>query len=223
MSDDNDGVYRTNICLIFNPRVVVRHFGLLDWVSDFFIDMENKVTGTGINPRVSYTAGGKFARNGSAMTIVTLKSILDRCASNEFKNREKGASGCILPYISTKLGERPFVHEGVVILDLDRFNKEPGLRGKENLIYDKFEEITSKYMCNILAMNFSYSHNLHIFVYDRNVVDAESYNKMQLIYTTYFAWVVKKILDIDFRDYKDALDDHQKAHQKLFVNYSPYK
>ena len=66
----------------------------------FFIDMENKVTTTGINPRVSYTAGGKFARNGSAMTIVTLKSILDRCASNEFKNREKGASGCILPYVS---------------------------------------------------------------------------------------------------------------------------
>ena len=56
------------------------------------------MTTTGINPRVSYTAGGKFARNGSAMTIVTLKSILDRCASNEFKNREKGASGCILPY-----------------------------------------------------------------------------------------------------------------------------
>ena len=189
----------------------------------FFIDMENKVTTTGINPRVSYTAGGKFARNGSAMTIVTLKSILDRCASNEFKNREKGASGCILPYVSTKLGERPFVHEGVVILDLDRFNKEPGLRGKENLIYDKFDEIASEYMPNIIAMNFSYSHNLHIFVYDRNVVDAESYNKMQLIYTTYFAWVVKKILDIDFRDYKDALDDHQKAHQKLFVNYSPYK
>ena len=138
MSDDNDGVYRTNICLIFNPRVVVRHFGLLDWVSDFFIDMESKVTTTGINPRVSYTAGGKFARNGSVMTIVTLKSILKRCASNEFKNREKGASGCILPYVSTKLGERPFVHEGVVILDLDRFNKEPGLQGKENLIYDKF-------------------------------------------------------------------------------------
>ena len=58
----------------------------------FFIDMENKVTTTGINPRVSYTAGGKFARNGSAMTIVTLKSILDRCASNEFKNSPKSAA-----------------------------------------------------------------------------------------------------------------------------------
>ena len=37
MSDDNDGVYRTNIYLIFNPRVVVRHLGLLDWVSDFLL------------------------------------------------------------------------------------------------------------------------------------------------------------------------------------------
>ena len=44
--------------------------------------MENKVTTTGINPRVSYTTGGKFARNGSTMTIVTLKSILERCASD---------------------------------------------------------------------------------------------------------------------------------------------
>ena len=180
------------------------------------------MTTTGINPRVSYTAGGKFARNGSVMTIVTLKSILKRCASNEFKNKEKGASGCILPYVSTKLGERPFVHEGVVILDLDRFNKEPGLKGKENLIYDKFDEIAG-IMPNILAMNFSYSHNLHVFVYDRDVVDAQSYNKMQLIYTVLFARVVREVVGIDLRDYKDALDDHQKAHQKLFVNHSPYK
>ena len=184
--------------------------------------MENKVTTTGINPRVSYTNEGKYARNGSAMTIVTLKSILNRCASNEFKGREKGRSGCILPYVSTKFGERPFVHEGVVILDLDKFNKEPGLKGKEDLIYEKFDEIAA-IMPNILAMNYSYSHNLHIFVYDRNVVDAQSYNKMQPIYTALFAKVVRSILNIDFREYKDALDDHQKAYQKLFVNYSPYK
>ena len=189
----------------------------------FFFNMESKVTTTGINPRVSYSPQGKYARNGSAMEIVTLRSILDRCASGEFENKGKGASGSILPYVSTEFGKRPFVHEGVVILDLDKFNKEPGLIGKENKIYEMFDEIAGKYMCNLLAMNFSYSHNLHIFVYDRNVVDAESYNRMQMIYTVYFAYVVKKILGIDLRDYEDALDDHQKAHQKLFVNHSPYK
>ena len=45
----------------------------------------------------------------------------------------------------------------------DRFNKEPRLRGIENLIYDKFDEIASKYMPNIIAMNFSYSHMLFIY------------------------------------------------------------
>lgn len=189
----------------------------------FFYNMGNKVTTTGINPRVSYSTQGKYARNGSAMEIVPLRSILDRCASGEFENKEKGASGSILPYVSTEFGKRPFVHEGVVILDLDKFNKEPELKGKENKIYEMFDEIAGKYMCNLIAMNFSYSHNLHIFVYDRNVVDAESYNRMQMIYTVYFARVVKLLLEIDLRNYKDALDDHQKAHQKLFVNHSPYK
>lgn len=176
-----------------------------------------------INPRISFSSIGKYAKNGSEMSITTLKAVLDRCASDEFKGKAKGSSGCILPYVSEKFGDRPFVHEGVVILDLDRFNKEPKLMGKENLIYEKFDEIASKYMPNLLAMNFSYSHNLHVFIYDRNVVDETSYNKWSAIYMAIFAKIVNKLIDIDLRHYEGALDDHQKAYQKLFINHSPYK
>ena len=183
--------------------------------------MEN-ITGS-INPRVSYSSIGKYAKNGSKMSITTLKDVLERCASDEFKGKPKGSSGCILPYVSEKLGDRPFVHEGVVILDLDRFNKEPALMGKEDLIYEKFEEIAGKYMPNLLAMNFSYSHNLHVFVYDSNVADETSYNKWSAIYMAVFARIVNKVIGIDLRQYEGALDDHQKAYQKLFINHSPYK
>lgn len=176
-----------------------------------------------INPRISYSSVGKFAKNGSQMIITTLKAVLDRCASDDFKGSTKGSSGCILPYVSEKLGDRPFKHEGIVILDLDRFNKEPSLCGKENLIYDKFDEIAGKHMPNLLAMNFSYSHNLHVFVYDRNVVDEQSYNRMASIYTALFAKIIKNVAGIDLREYEGSLDDHQKAYQKLFINHSPYK
>lgn len=182
--------------------------------------MENIVSE--INPRISYSSIGKFAKNGSNMSITTLKDVLNRCASDEFKGKQKGSSGCILPYVSKKLGDRPFVHEGVVILDLDKFNKEPALLGKENLIYEKFEEI-AMYMPNLLAINFSYSHNLHVFVYDQNVVDESSYNKWSAIYMAVFARVINKLFNIDLRQYEGALDDHQKAYQKLFINYSPFK
>lgn len=152
--------------------------------------MENIISE--INPRISYSSIGKFAKNGSKMSITTLKDVLNRCASDEFKGKQKGSSGCILPYVSEKLGDRPFVYEGVVILDLDKFNKEPALLGKENLIYEKFEEI-AMYMPNLLAINFSYSHNLHVFVYDQNVVDESSYNKWSAIYMAVFARVINKI------------------------------
>lgn len=182
-----------------------------------------KVTETQINPRISYSSTGKYAKNGSPMGITTLKAVLDRCASDEFKGKEKGSSGCILPYVSEKFGDRPFVHEGVVILDLDRFNKESALRGKENRIFDKFDEIAGKYLPNLLAMNFSYSHNLHVFIYDQTVTDEQSYNRMSSIYTAIFAKVVKEVVGIDLREYEGALDEHQKAYQKLFINHSPYK
>ena len=68
-----------------------------------------------INPRISYSSIGKYAKNGSEMSITTLKAVLDRCASDEFKGKAKGSSGCILPYVSEKFGARPFIHEGVCV------------------------------------------------------------------------------------------------------------
>ena len=185
--------------------------------------MEAEVTKTGINPRISYCPKGMYASKKSVLYPMKLKDILDRCASFEFKGREKGMSGCILPYISDKLGARPFKHEGVIIIDIDQFNKIPALHGQESVIYANFEKIAKQYMPNLLAMNFSYSHNLHVFVYDPNVVDEKSYNMMMLIYSAYFAKSVKKATGLDLRNYEGALDDHQQAHQKLFLNHSEYK
>ena len=185
--------------------------------------MEAEVTKTGINPRISYCPKGMYASKKSVLYPMKLKDILDRCASFEFKGREKGMSGCILPYISDKLGARPFKHEGVIIIDIDQFNKIPALSGQELVIYENFEKIASQYMPNLLAMNFSYSHNLHVFVYDPKVVDEKSYNSMMLVYSAYFAEAVKKAIGLDLRNYEGALDDHQHAHQKLFLNHSEYK
>lgn len=185
--------------------------------------MEAEVTKTGINPRISYCPQGMYASKKSVLYPMKLKDILDRCASFEFKGREKGMSGCILPYISDKLGARPFKHEGVIIIDIDQFNKIPALSGQELVIYENFEKIASQYMPNLLAMNFSYSHNLHVFVYDPKVVDEKSYNSMMLVYSAYFAEAVKKAIGLDLRNYEGALDDHQHAHQKLFLNHSEYK
>lgn len=170
---------------------------------------------------VSYAPKGKFTATGDEMKIVSLGAVMAQCNSDAWKNRDKGFA-CILPYKSQSFNKRPFKFDGVIFIDLDRFNKVPELKGKENVIFDKFAELCNC-LPNIICMKFSPSHNLHVFVYHPDIKDESHYNELSATYMCALAAVIRKVTGLDLRDYDGALDCHQKAYQKLNVNHSLVK
>lgn len=176
-----------------------------------------------INPRVSFAPKGCKTCNYSItgkdeLKVVTLYDVMKQCASGEWKSLQKGAHS-IHAYKSTRKGYTPFTFDGVVFIDIDKFNKVPELAGWETKIFNSFNELCNL-MPNLLACKYSPSGNLHFFVYHKDIKDSREYEQLSKLYMCCLAKAIRHHLGLDLRDYEGALDGHMIATQQLNVNDS---
>lgn len=171
------------------------------------------------NPKVSFTALGVKANKGSKMSVVNLYTVMKQCASGNWKGKEKGFA-CILPYVSETFGPNTPEFDGVVFIDLDKFDEYDDLKGFQKTIFDNFDEIC-KYMPSLLAMKYSPSGNIHAFVYHQDIKDGNHYRELGALYLSVLTLVINKVTGVDLRKYEGVLDGHQMSpYQKFNVNDS---
>ena len=170
-----------------------------------------------INPKVSTWIHSRFPKKGEELKIIDLYIVMKRCEQIP-QNANKGESGSIFPYLSEEANPNYFEFDGVVFVDIDN------CQNVSETIFESFEKICSA-LPNLLAMNFSYSRNLHCYFYDNEIKDNPSiYGEKALLYLCAFAAAVKKITNIDLRNIEGALDTHSKSpNQRLFLNRSEFK
>ena len=170
-----------------------------------------------INPRVSVWTKDRFPKKGEELKLVELYTVMKQCEQIP-PTTEKGKSGSIFPYLSDVVNPYTLVFDGVVFVDIDNCQEV------SSQIFDSFDKICVV-MPNLLAMNFSYSKNIHCYFYDEDIKnDSSKYSERAVLYLSAFAAAVKKVLGVDLRDIEGALDDHSKSPtQRLFLNRSPFQ
>lgn len=188
----------------------------------FTIVGDSELNPNPVDPKISFAPRGCKIPNGSKLEIKPLREVLRACASGIWKDAEKG-SHAIQVYKSNYKGDRPYVFDGVIFIDLDKFADNPKLEGKAQEIFDRFEELCS-IMPNLLAIKFSPSGNLHVFCYHKDIRDESDYKKQASYYNCALARVIKNVIGLDMRDYDGMLDKHlYNPSQPLNVNDSPVK
>lgn len=197
-------------------------------MSDRFTIIGNKdLVVKPVNPVVSYAPRGKrtenFSKSGKAeLEIHPLYTLMQLCASGKLKDTEKGAQSMHV-YKSTRKGVRPYVFDGVMCVDIDKFNDYDDLRGKQHVIFDRFEELCNM-MPNLLCIKYSPSGNLHFYIYHKDIKDEYDYAKLSRTYLCCLCRVIKNVIGIDLRDYKGSIDTHLcNADWQLNINDSPVK
>lgn len=180
-----------------------------------------------INPAVSYAPRGKrtenFSKSGKAeLEIYKLYTLMQLCASGKLENTEKGAQSMHV-YKSTRKGVKPYVFDGVICVDIDKFDEYDGLRGKQHVIFDRFADLCQE-MKNLLCIKYSPSGNLHFYIYHSDIKDDYEYSKLSRTYLCCLCKVIKSVIGVDLRDYKGAIDTHLcNADWQLNINDSPVK
>lgn len=176
--------------------------------------MNNSTT---INPKVSTWIHNRFPRRGEELKIIDLYTVMKQC-EQILPETNKGESGSIFPYLSEEANPSYFEFDGVVFVDIDN------CQNVSDKIFESFDKLCEA-MPNLLAMNFSYSRNLHCYFYDKEIKENPSkYGEKAMLYLCAFAAAVRKITDIDLRKFEGALDTHSKSpNQRLFLNNSEFK
>lgn len=171
-----------------------------------------------INPKVSVWTQERNPYKGESLTIMDLYTVLKQCEIGISTIAQKGKSGSVFPYLSNIANPSSLAFDGVIFVDIDN------CANIADTIYDSFDEICELVPC-LLAMNYSYSHNLHFYVYDTAIKnDPSKYGEKAILYLTALAAAVKKITGIDLRNIEGALDDHSKSpYQRMFLNRSEFK
>lgn len=175
--------------------------------------MENK-----INPIVSTWTLQRRPYKGEELKLIPLYTVLKQCEVGIKEDSEKGTNGAIFPYMSTVANPSTIQFDGVVFVDIDHCS------GVSDKIFNSFEDIC-KLVPQTLAVNYSYSRNLHFYVYDESIKkDPSKYGDKAIMYMCCLAAAIKKVTGIDLRDIDGALDTHCKSpYQRMFLNYSLFK
>ena len=181
-----------------------------------------------IDPIVSYAEEHgiytkNFSKSGKAeLQLRALRELLKMCASGAFNGLKKGARAMYV-YKSTRKGVHPYKFDGVICVDIDKFDEYSGLKGKQNMIFDRFEELCNA-MPNLLAIKFSPSGNLHFYIYHKDITDEYEYEKLARTYLCCLCKTIKMVLNIDLRDYKGTIDPHVcNSNWGLNLNDTPVK
>lgn len=186
---------------------------------------------TPVNPCVSLAERGCKTPNfnGSNAKLAELKpktlyEIMRNCAAGSYANLPKGIIS-MHSYVSNLKGVRPYVFDGVIFIDLDKFDVFPELNGVQHQIFDRFEELCSpKVMPNLLCIKYSPSGNLHFGVYHNDIKDSNDFAKFARIYLCCLCQAIRKVIGIDLREYSGVIDTHLCIpEQQLNVNDSPVK
>lgn len=174
-----------------------------------------------VNPRISFNPiRDKRTYVGSKLKITNLYSALKYCENME-GGSEKGTSGVLLPYVSNRQlsvsDTGQYNSDGVIFIDID-YNK----RSKE--IYEGFDQMCDR-IPTLLAMNYSHSRKLHLYLYDPVVKDGpDKYRERYLLWMAVCAKVIKELFGIDLRDEDGAMDSHNAIWtQKLFAAPSTFQ
>lgn len=181
-----------------------------------------------VNPIVSGAERGNHTPNfnkdkeKSRLKQATLYSIMQKCASGELAGLPKGTYS-MHAYNSAFKGLKPYVFDGVIFVDLDKFSVYPELDGVQHKIFEKFEDLC-KVMHNLLCIKYSPSGNLHFCVYHHNIKDSEDFVKYAKIYLCCLCQTIRKVIGVDLREYDGVIDTHLcSPDQQLNVNDSPVK
>lgn len=181
-----------------------------------------------VNPVVSYAPLGTNTTNYATnkdrgvLEIMPLYTVMKKCASGDWKNLPKG-SHSIHVYKSDKKGVKPYVFDGVLFIDLDKFVEHPELKGFQDVIFNRFDELCED-MGNLLCIKYSPSGNLHVYAYHKDIKDSNHYSELEWMYTCLLAKVIKHRLGVDLRDYDGVMDTHlTNPDWQLNVNDSPVR
>ena len=182
-----------------------------------------------VNPIVSYAPLGKHTynfngRNKESAKLVPVKlyDIMRQCASGDWKDLEKGSKSMHV-YNSNYKGVKPYTFDGVIFIDLDKFNCYPELDGLQHVIFNRFEELC-KVMPNLLCIKYSPSGNLHFCVYHNNIKDSNDFVKNAKLYLCCLCRAVRVVIGVDLREYDGVIDTHLcNPDWQLNVNDSPVK
>lgn len=174
-----------------------------------------------VNPKISFNPiRDKRTWVGSKLTVTDLYSALKYCEGIE-EGSEKGSCGVLLPYVSNRQlsvsDTDQYNSDGVIFIDID-YNK----RSKE--IYEGFDQMCDR-IPTLLAMNYSHSRKLHLYLYDPVVKEGpDKYRERYLLWMAVCAKVIREMFDIDLRDEEGAMDSHNAVWtQKLFAAPSTFQ
>lgn len=182
-----------------------------------------------INPIVSFAPNGRHTYNFNGhnkdkakLEPQILYGLMRKCASGIWKDLEKGSISMHV-YNSTLKGLKPYNFDGVMFIDLDKFDFYPELNGVQHKIFDRFEELCLA-MPNLLCIKYSPSGNLHFCVYHNNIKDSNDFVKYAKIYLCCLCQVIRKIIGVDLREYDGVIDTHLcNPDWQLNLNDSPVK
>jgi hypothetical protein len=172
-----------------------------------------------MNPKVSLYTNNKTPYRGALLKSTDLYTTLKY--QETITKGVKGQNGMIVMYTNNTAYPDKYSCDGLFYIDIDNVSEY------SELIYSKFDELI-RFMPNLLAVCFSASRNIHAFVYDERFkgddIDVEEYRMWSKIYLSSFAWIVKKVCNVDLRDVECALDDHaSRITQLMYLAYSEFK
>ena len=170
-----------------------------------------------INPKVSLWVKEYFPKKSERLEELDLFTVLKHCETIS-TTAQKGKSGSIFPYLSSSIDTKEKYSDGVLFIDFDHCSDV------SKIIYDSFDELC-RILPNILGVNFSYSGNLHFYMYDTVVKETPTkYGERNTFWMCCLAQCIKKITNIDLRTIDGCMDPHSKYFtQRLFLSRSEFK
>lgn len=170
-----------------------------------------------INPKVSLWTKHYFPKKNESLNEIDLYTVLKYCVDID-NTALKGQSGSIFPYLSSTLDSSDKYSDGVLFIDFDHCSDVA------NQIYESFDNLCQT-LPNILGVNFSYSGNLHFYIYDFTVKENPSlYSERNTFWMCCLSQCIKKVTGIDLRNIEGCMDPHSKYFsQRLFLAKSEFK
>lgn len=196
-------------------------------VDRFIVVGDKNIMTNPVNPNISYAPLGKGTRNfinshKEELEIKTLYEVMKLCSSGKLKDMEKGSKS-IHVYVSNKKGHKPYKYDGVMFIDIDKFDMYKELKGFQHVIFNRFDELC-KALPYLLCIKYSPSGNLHIFAYHNDIRNDDEFDKLYRERLCALCKTIKRLFGVDLTAYEGVIDTHlANPDWQLNINDSPVK